>query len=60
MMNTDFSQISEHISSNLTDLQNIEQSEIKLIAVIQNELKALQKPNCKVYKALLYVYYILI
>lgn len=47
-MNIDFSQISEHIHSSTTDLQNIiEQSKIKLIE-IQNKFKILQKPNLKV------------
>lgn len=48
MINIDFSQISEHIHSSTTDLQNIiEQSKIKLTE-IQNELKILRKPNLKV------------
>ncbi|EFN69108.1 Structural maintenance of chromosomes protein 1A [Camponotus floridanus] len=47
MMNIDFSQISNHIYSNTTDLQNIiEQSKIKLTE-IQNEYKALRKPDLK-------------
>jgi len=48
MMNIDFSQISNHIHSSTTDLQNIiEQSKIKLTE-IQNEFKAMQKPDLKV------------